>query len=205
MITWNHMVNLVFKNKTQGTPPTENNMADEDAITHPIVSEREIEPEEEEEEGVDLPTFVDPSASLEEVIALATAADQSVVITPTPPTPYDRLHTLIEADRFPPGQRAMFAAIDALKPELSPEDAVTGLEFALKLLHETLETALEEPSTIQQHQHVRAKLLAEYLALPDQVQVADIVMDALIQGIKDRVGSRWRVEAMEQREKRGIF
>jgi hypothetical protein len=42
------------------------------------------------------------------------------------------------------------------------------------------------------------KLMAEYLALPTSEQVDGISMDVLIEGIKSRVVSRWRVEAMEK-------
>jgi hypothetical protein len=70
--------------------------------------------------------------------------------------------------------------------------------MALKLLHQALENALDDPTVIQQYPHVRMKLMAEYLALPTNEQIGGISMDALIEEIKSRVASRWRVEAMEK-------
>ena len=105
---------------------------------------------------------------------------------------------MIRANRYPPGQRTLFAAIDALRPELSHKDAIIGLNMALRLLHGALENALDDPTVIQQHQHVRDKLMAEYLGLPESEQVDGTSIDALIERIKSRVGSRWRVEAMEK-------
>jgi hypothetical protein len=164
---------------------------------YPNVSTREMEPE-----GNNPPSnqdTVDPSASLEEVIALATA-DPSPPRSTTPATPYERLYAIIQADRHPPGQRALFAAIDVLRPGLSHEDAATGFDVALKLLHETLENAIEDPAPIQQHRHVREKLKADYLRLREEVPVDGRDMDALIHGIKDKLGGRWRVEAMAQQK-----
>lgn len=45
---------------------------------------------------------------------------------------------------------------------------------------------------------MRNKLMAEYLELPIKVQVEGVCINALLEGIKGRVGSRWRVEAMEK-------
>lgn len=140
---------------------------------------------------------VDPCASLEEVIALA-SADHAPFPTPSPTTPKDRLQALIQANRYPPGQRMLFEAIDASSPELKHKEAAMGLMNALRLLHGALKTALDAPMVIQQHQHVRNKFMAEYLLLPESEQVDGISIDALIEGIKSRVGSRWRVEAMEK-------
>jgi len=142
---------------------------------------------------------VDPCASLKEVIALA-SADHILYPTPAFTTPSDRLQALIQASRYPPGQRTLFAAIDALRPELNYRDAILGLKMALRLLHGALENALDDPTVIQQHQHVRNKLMAEYLGLPESEQVDGISIDALIEGIKSRVGIRWRVEAMEKQK-----
>jgi hypothetical protein len=140
---------------------------------------------------------IDSCASLEEVIAL-TSAKHAPSLTSAPTTPNDRLQALIRANRYPPGQRVIFAAIDALSPELNRKDAILGLKMALRLLHGALENALDDPTVIQQHPHVRMKLMAEYLALPTSEQVDGISMDVLIEGIKSRVVSRWRVEAMEK-------
>lgn len=76
---------------------------------------------------------VDPSASLEQVIALA-SVDQIPSMSLIPGSPSAHLHALIRADRYPPGQRAHFAAIDALRSELGHYDAVIGLKMAVKLL-----------------------------------------------------------------------
>jgi hypothetical protein len=140
---------------------------------------------------------IDRSASLEEVIAL-TSANHIPPPTSAPTAPNDRLQALIRANRYPPGQRVIFAAIDALSPELKRRDAILGLKMALRLLYGALENALDDPTVIQQHSHVRMKLMAEYLALPTSEQVDGIGMDVLIEGIKSRVASRWRVEAMEK-------
>lgn len=140
---------------------------------------------------------VDPSASLEQVIALA-SVDQIPTMSLIPGSPSARLHALIRADRYPPGQKIHFAAIDALGPELGHHDAVIGLKMAIKLLQNALERALDDPTVIQQHQHVRNKLTAEYLALPIRMQVEDVSISSLVEGIKGRVGSRWRIEAMEK-------
>jgi len=40
--------------------------------------------------------------------------------------------------------------------------------------------------------------MAEYLGLPQRERIHGLSTDALIEGIKDRVVSRWRVEAMEK-------
>lgn len=140
---------------------------------------------------------VAPSASLEKVIALA-SVDQIPSMPLIPGSPSARLHALIRADGYPPGQRAHFAAIDALRSELGHHDAVIGLKMAIKLLQNALERALDDPTVIQQHQHVRNKLMSEYLELPIKVQVEGVCINALLEGIKSRVGSRWRVEAMEE-------
>jgi hypothetical protein len=42
--------------------------------------------------------------------------------------------------------------------------------------------------------------MAEYLGLPESEQVDGISIDALIERIKTRVASRWRVEAMEKQK-----
>jgi hypothetical protein len=167
---------------------------------YPNVSTKDMEPEK-----IDPPsnnTTVDSSASLEEVIALATA-DPEPPRSTAPATLYERLYAIIQADRHPLGQRALFAAIDVLRPGLSLEDAATGFDVALKLLHETLENAIEDPAPIQQHRHFREKFKADYLRLREEVQVEGRDMDVLIQGIKDKLGSRWRIEAMAQQ--RSLF
>lgn len=43
---------------------------------------------------------------------------------------------------------------------------------------------------------VRAKLQAEYDDLPSQQMLDDIVKTRVLEGIKDMVGQRWRIEAM---------
>ena len=139
----------------------------------------------------------DPCASLEQIIALA-SVDHIPSMPLIPGSPSARLHALIRADRYPPGQRAHFAAVDALRPEPGHHDAVIGLKMALKLLQSALERALDDPTVIQQHQHVRNKLMAEYLALPIRMQVENVSINALVEDIKGRVGSRWSVEAMEK-------
>lgn len=154
--------------------PIKGPMADLKDYTVPNVSTTDIASEEAEmspmepipESQLRRSTVI---ASLEEVIALAS---EDRVISPTimPITPCDRLQALVQANRHPPGQRALFAAFDALQPELNHEDAVTGLNLALKLLHGTLEAALDNPSIVQWHYHVREKLTAEYLGLPNKVQ-----------------------------------
>lgn len=136
-------------------------------------------------------------ASIEEVLSLA-SMDQTPAIPLIPGSPSARLHALIRADRYPPGERAHFAAIDALSPELGHHDAVIGLKMALKLLQNALERALDDPTVIQQHQHVRNKLMTEYLGLPVKEQVEGVSMSMLLEGVKGRVASRWRVEAMEK-------
>ena len=140
---------------------------------------------------------IDPCASLEQVIALA-SVEHIPSMPLIPGSPSARLHALIRADRYPPGQRLRFAAIDALQPELCHQDAVIGLKMAIKLLQNALERALDDPTIIQRNQHVRNKLVAEYLGLPLKVQVEGLSISALVEGIKGRVGSRWRVEAMEK-------
>jgi hypothetical protein len=140
---------------------------------------------------------IDPCARLEEIIAPA-SVDQIPSMPLNPGSPSDRLHALIRSARYPPGQRVRFAAIDASSPELAHHDAVVGLKMALKLLQNALERALDDPTVIQQHQHVRNKLMTEYLGLPHTVQVENVSICALVEGIKGRVGSRWRVEAMEK-------
>jgi hypothetical protein len=167
---------------------------------YPNVDTKDMEPEEHDPPSNN--TTVDPSASLEGVITLATA-DPSPPRSTTPATPYERLYAIIQADRHPPGQRAMFAAIDVLRPGLSLEDAATGFDVALKLLHETLENAIEDPAPIQQHRHVEEKLKADSFRLREEVPVEGRDMDALILGIKDKLGHRWRIEAMAQQ--RGLF
>jgi hypothetical protein len=167
---------------------------------YPNVSTRDMEPEKTDPPSNN--TTRDPSASLEEVIALA-SADPEPPRSITPATPYERLYAIIQADRHPPGQRALFTAIDVLHPGLSLEDAATGFDVAFKLLHETLENAIEDPAPIQQHRHVREKLKADYLRLRKELQSEGRDMNALIQGIKDKIGSRWRIEAMAQQ--RSLF
>ena len=122
-------------------------------------------------------------ASIEEVLSLA-SMDQTPAIPLIPGSPSARLHALIRADRYPPGERAHFAAIDALSHELGHHDAVIGLKMALELLQNTLERALDDPTAIQQHQHVRNKLMAEYLGLPHNVHVEGVSISALVEGIK---------------------
>ena len=140
---------------------------------------------------------VDPCASLEEVIALA-SVDQIPGVSLISGSPSARLHALIQADRYPLGQGHLFVTIDALLPELDHHDAVIGLKMALKLLQNALERALDDPTVIQQHHHVRDKLMTEYLGLPVKLQVEGVSISVLVEGIKSRVGSRWRVEAMEK-------
>ena len=140
---------------------------------------------------------IDPCAGLEQVIALA-SVEHIPSMPLIPGSPSARLHALIRADRYPPGQRLRFAAIDTLHPELCHHDAVIGLKMAIKLLQNALERALDDPTIIQQSQHVRNKLVAEYLGLPLKVQVEGLSISALVESIKGRVGSRWRVEAMEK-------
>lgn len=161
-----------------------------DARKQPSASRSITEPELNKD-------FGDPSASLEEGITLA-SANHNPPPTAAPTTPNHRLQALIRANRYPPGQKIIFAAIDALSPKLNRRDAILGLKMALKLLHGALENALDDPTVIQQHPHVRMKLMAEYLALPTNEQIDGISMDALIEGIRGRVASRWRVEAMEK-------
>lgn len=147
---------------------------------------------------------VNPSVSLGKIVELASEADYDCPPDQATTPPSERLLTLIQADRSPPGQRTLFAAIDALRPQLSYEDSITGLQTALSLLRETLEDALENPSVIQGRRHVRDKLETEFFALPDEAVLNGIIMDALIMGIKERIGSRWRIEAMAARQLKGI-
>lgn len=147
---------------------------------------------------------VNPSVSLGKIVELAAEEDHDSPPEQAAVPPSERLLTLIQADRSPPGQRTLFAAIDALRPELSYQDSITGLQTALNLLRETLEDALENPSVIQGRRHVRDKLEAEYFALPDEKVLNGIIMDALIHGIKERISSRWRIEAMAARQLKGI-
>jgi hypothetical protein len=69
---------------------------------------------------------------------------------------------------------------------------------ALKFLRNALDRALDDPTVIQQHRHLRKKLMTEYLGLPHKGQVEDASISALVAGIKGRVASRLRVEAMEK-------
>lgn len=147
--------------------------------------------------------LVDPSTSLGQIVECAAEPDLPALPEEAQTNPCDQLHALIQAGRSPHGQRTLFAAIDALRPELKYEDIIAGLQTALSLQRETLEDALENPSMIQGRCHVREKLEAEYHALPDEEVLNGIVMDALIQGIKERLGSRWRVEAMSARQLKG--
>ena len=147
--------------------------------------------------------LVDPSISLGQIVECVAEPDLPALPTEAQTNPCDQLHALIQADRSPHGQRTLFAAIDALRPELKYEDIIAGLQTALSLQRETLEDALENPSMVQGRRHVREKLEAEYHALPDEEVLNGIVMDALIQGIKERLGSRWRVEAMSARQLKG--
>ena len=140
--------------------------------------------------------LVDPSISLGQIVEVTAEADLPPLPDGAETTPCDRLHALIQANRSPNGQRALFAAIDALRPELKYEDYIAGLQTALSLQRERLEGALEDPTVIQARRHVREKLEAEYIALPNEEEMSAIVTDALLQAIKERVGSRWRVEAM---------
>jgi hypothetical protein len=59
---------------------------------YPNVSTKDMEPEEHDPPSNN--TTVDPSASLEEVIALATA-DPSPPRSTTPATPYERFYAII--------------------------------------------------------------------------------------------------------------
>ena len=180
-------------------------MAELQDNSDPTVSETEVETRKESSVSKSIPepqlkkVSVDSFASLEEVITQASASHVHPP-TPAPTTPNNRLQALIRANRYPPGQRTLFAAIDALSPELSHRDAINGLKMALRLLHGALENALDDPTVIQQHQHVRDKLMTEYLGLPESEQVDGTSIDALIERIKTRVGSRWRVEAMEKQK-----
>jgi hypothetical protein len=186
-----------------GKTPITDITADLEDDTKPDVSAMEIEYKEgpslrEPLHDPELRTnIVDPIASLKEVVALA-SMDQASPPTSSSTSPSGRLQAVIRANRYPPGQKARFAAIDALRPELKHEDAVIGLKMSLHLLHGTLERALDDPTVIQQHQHVRNKLMTEYLGLPQGERIHGLSTDALIEGIKNRVGSRWRVEAMEK-------
>jgi hypothetical protein len=192
---------------TPGKVPAANTMADQEDYTNANISTMEIEQRDELSASDPLSNLqpnrytVDPSARLEEVLTSASAGQSPLhaPVPPLPPTNFNRrLQALIRSNRYPPGQRVMLAAIDALRPELDYQDAVAGLNLALALLHETLENAVEAPTTIQQDLHVRRKLMTEYHGLPGKEQVDGVNMDALIEKIKDRVGSRWRVEAMEK-------
>lgn len=171
--------------------------------TNPDFSTADAEPTKEPSPSEPMPEpqlksdLADPCDSFEQAIALA-SVDQIPSLPLISGSPSARLHTLIRADRYPPGERAHFAAIDALGPELGHHDAVIGLKMALKLLQNALERALDDPTVIQQHQHVRNKLMTEYLGLPHKVQVEGGSMDMLLEGVKGRVASRWRVEAMEK-------
>lgn len=176
----------------------------------PNVSTTEEAQDSEEEEGgvpipiVNLPTYrepsnhIDPSASLQIFVDnTIQEADGHFSLMHRPPSASSRLSTLIQADRHPPGQRAMFAVIDALRPELELDDVMDGAIVALNLLRETLQEALNDPSEIQRKVHVRNKLLREYLALPEEVRLWDIAMDAMMKQTNEWVGQRWAVEAME--------
>lgn len=188
-------------------PPGEMPIADLMSVlkdnTNPDFGTADAEPSEEPSPGELIPKsqlnsdLVDLSASLGQVIAL-TSVDQIPSMPLIPGSPSARFHALIRADQYPPGRRIHFAAIDALSPELGHHDAVVGLKMSLKLLQNALERALDDPTVIQQHQHVRNKLMAEYLGLPVKVQVEGVSISALVEGIKGMVGSRWRVEAMEK-------
>ncbi|GAB7333227.1 hypothetical protein MBLNU13_g04879t1 [Cladosporium sp. NU13] len=180
-------------------------MADFEDHSNPDPGTTEVEPRKEPSASDSIPeqrtnkSSTDPCAGLEQVIALASAENvPSPILAPN--TPSDPLQTLIQANRYPPGQRTLFAAIDALSPELNRRDAVMGLNRALRLLQGALEHALDDPTVIQQHQHVRNKLMLEYMGLSESEQVEGKSIDALIEEIKGRIASRWRVEAMEKQK-----
>lgn len=175
-----------------------------------VSTTEEAQDSEEEAEGgvpipiVNLPTYREPSNHIDPSASLQTLVDNTIQevdghFSPMhhAPSASSRLSTLIQADRHPPGQRAMFAAIDALRPELELDDVMDGAKVALNLLRETLQEALNDPSQIQRKVHVRNKLLREYLALPEEVRLWDIAMDAMVKQMKEWVGQRWAVEAME--------
>lgn len=188
-------------------PPGEMPIADLTAVlkdnTNPDFSMKDAGSREDSSSSKPVPEpnlnkhLVDPRTSFEQFIAQA-SVDQTPALPPLPESPSDRLYALIQADRYPPGEKNQFAAMDTLRSELDHHDAVIGLKMALKLLHNALERALDDPTVIQQYQHVRNKLMAGYLGLPHKVQVEDVSISELADGIKDRVGSRWRVEAMEK-------
>ena len=194
---------------TPGKVSFTNTMADQKDYTNAEISTMRHELRDEPSPSEPLPSpqlsrnIVDPSTCLEEVITSAFGhKTPSRAPAPThalPPTGLNiRLQALIRASRFPPGQRAMFAAIDALSSELDHQDAFAGLSLSLLLLQGTLENAVEEPTAIEQHPSVRRKLMAEYAALPEKEHVDGVGMDVLIERIKVRLASRWRVEAMEK-------
>ncbi|KAM0713817.1 hypothetical protein Q7P37_010779 [Cladosporium fusiforme] len=116
--------------------------------------------------------------------------------TNSAPSPIAALTDLIVSDRHPPGQRAMFAAIDATKPDLSIQDSIAALRTAHETLRGILRLALDFPSEIQGRKDVRAKLQAEYDELPAPEMMDDAIKDCLFSAIKEMVGHRWRVEAM---------
>ena len=72
--------------------------------------------------------------------------------------------------------------------------------MAPRLLQGALEHALDDPTVTQQHQHVGNKLMLEYIGPSESEQVDGISINALVDGIKARVASRWRVEAMEKQK-----
>ena len=63
--------------------------------------------------------------------------------------------------------------------------------MAPRLLQGALEHVLDDPTVIQQHQHVGNRLMLEYMGPSESEQV---------DGIKARVASRWRVGAMEKQK-----
>lgn len=114
------------------------------------------------------------------------------------PSPHDRFIDLVESPRFPPGERAMLAAIDDLKLEITVHESISGLCAAYECLLNTLQVSLQNPSRIQVMPHVRAKIQAEYDGLPPRHVIDAAIKDALVKWTKHWVSQRWRVEAMAQ-------
>lgn len=142
-----------------------------------------------------------PSTEADEDVAVDiqdTSNDETYSSGPTSstPSPIESLKDIIESYRFPPGQKAMFRAIDDLRPELSIDDAIEGLRTAHGILHATLQTALQNPSPIQARHDIRARLQAEYDSMPASYMLDDLIKEGLLTEIKELLGQRWRVEAL---------
>lgn len=136
-----------------------------------------------------------PSNSLEDLVNNNIQFSPNISCTPTS-TAASQLHALIQAERFPPGQRARFEEIDALRSELSVEDVMTCLQTALGLLRESLAKAVKHPSKITEQAHLRTKLREEYHALPEEVAFGVLSMEAMMARLKEWVGRRWAIKAM---------